>query len=137
METKALDLLKKYYGYSSFRPGQKEIVENVVAGRDTLVLMPTGGGKCICYQIPALLLPGCAIVVSPLIALMNDQVQALRANGIAAAAIHSNQDESINQSNLSLAREGKMKLLYISPERLMIEISKIAEMVKVSLIAID
>ena len=104
---KALDLLKKYYGYSSFRPGQKEIVENVVAGRDTLVLMPTGGGKSICYQIPALLLPGCAIVVSPLIALMNDQVQALRANGIAAAAIHSNQDESINQSNLSLAREGK------------------------------
>lgn len=137
METKALDLLKKYYGYSSFRPGQKEIVENVVAGRDTLVLMPTGGGKSICYQIPALLLPGCAIVVSPLIALMNDQVQALRANGIAAAAIHSNQDESINQSNLSLAREGKMKLLYISPERLMIEISKIAEMVKVSLVAID
>ena len=108
-----------------------------MAGRDTLVLMPTGGGKSICYQIPALLLPGCAIVVSPLIALMNDQVQALRANGIAAAAIHSNQDESINQSNLSLAREGKMKLLYISPERLMIEISKIAEMVKVSLIAID
>lgn len=137
MHPQALDLLKKYYGYSSFRPGQGEVVENVIAGRDILVLMPTGGGKSLCYQIPALMLPGCALVVSPLIALMNDQVQALLSNGIAAGAIHSNQDERINRENIYLASQGRMKLLYISPERLMMAIDELSKTVKVSLIAID
>lgn len=100
-------ILKKYYGYSSFRPGQAEIVDAILQGRDALALMPTGGGKSICFQVPALMLPGCAIVISPLIALMNDQVLALRANGIPAAAIHSNQDEYINRDSYDKAIKGK------------------------------
>lgn len=133
----ALGLLRKYYGYSSFRPGQGEVIANAAAGRDTLVLMPTGGGKSLCYQIPALMLPGCAIVVSPLIALMIDQVTALRANGIPAVAIHSNQDERVNREYLYDASQGRVKLIYISPERLMIELENIVASVNVSLIAID
>ena len=135
--TTAQSILKKYYGYSSFRPGQEEIINNAVAGHDTLVLMPTGGGKSICYQVPALLMPGCAIIISPLIALMNDQVLALKANGIPAAAIHSNQDEYLNRESLSAAMRGELKLIYISPERLMMEIETIASKIKISLIAID
>ena len=130
-------ILEKYYGYRSFRPGQKEIIENVISGRDTFVLMPTGGGKSLCYQIPALALPGCAIVVSPLIALMNDQVEALKANGIPAAAVHSNRDEYANRESLDDAMKGRLKLLYISPERLMLEIDAIAARIPVSLVAID
>ncbi|MDE5883036.1 MAG: DNA helicase RecQ [Muribaculaceae bacterium] len=135
--TPAEETLKKYYGYSSFRPGQKEIIEQVSSGRDALVLMPTGGGKSLCYQIPALMLPGCAIVVSPLIALMNDQVEALCANGIPAAAIHSNRDEYTNRELLYDASQGRLKLLYISPERLMLELDHIVERLPISLIAID
>lgn len=131
------DILKRYYGYSTFRPGQEDIIANVLAGRDTLVLMPTGGGKSLCYQIPALTLEGCAIVVSPLIALMNDQVQALRANGIPAASIHSMCEEEDNIRNLRLAASGKLKIIYVSPERLIAEISGIAKNIKVSLVAID
>ncbi len=130
-------ILNKYYGYRSFRPGQKEIIDNVIAGKDTFVLMPTGGGKSLCYQIPALSLPGCAIIVSPLIALMNDQVEALRANGIPAAAVHSNRDEYANRESLYEAMQGHLKLLYISPERLMLEIDAIAARIPVSLVAID
>lgn len=130
-------ILKKYFGYSSFRNGQEEIINATISGKDTLVLMPTGGGKSICYQVPALLLPGCSIVVSPLIALMNDQVLALKANGIPAVAIHSNQDEYINQDNLYKASKGEIKLIYISPERLISDIDLIASKIKVSLVAID
>lgn len=129
--------LKEYFGFSSFRPGQEEIISNVLAGRDTLVLMPTGGGKSICYQLPALLKPGCAIVISPLIALMNDQVEALNANGVAAAAVNSANDETENHSSLYEASQGKIKLLYISPERFMLEIDNIAARIPVSLIAVD
>ncbi|MDE6577116.1 MAG: DNA helicase RecQ [Muribaculaceae bacterium] len=132
-----LQILKKYYGYSSFRPGQEEIINNIIAGKDTLVLMPTGGGKSLCYQIPALALPGTAIVVSPLIALMNDQVQSLQANGVPAMALHSNQSEFDNQVALRAAADGSVKIIYISPERLMLDIDRIAASVKVSLIAID
>ena len=129
--------LKEHFGYSSFRPGQEEIVSHILAGRDVLVLMPTGGGKSICYQLPALIKPGCAIVISPLIALMDDQVASLRANGIPAAAIHSNRDEHLNAEDLYEASRGGIKLLYISPERFMLEIDRIATRVPVSLVAID
>lgn len=130
-------ILKKYYGYSSFRNGQEEIINATLSGKDSLVLMPTGGGKSICYQVPALMLPGCGIIISPLIALMNDQVLALRANGIPAVAIHSNQDEYVNQDNLYKASQGEIKLIYISPERLISDIDLIASKIKISLVAID
>ena len=131
------EILRRYYGYSSFRPGQWEIISNALDGRDTLVLMPTGGGKSLCFQIPALAKPGCALVVSPLIALMNDQVAALRANGIPAAAVHSNQDERVNDECLYLASKGEMKLIYISPERLMADFDNICARLPISLVAID
>ncbi len=131
------DILKKYYGYRSFRPGQAEVIAATLSGRDTVVLMPTGGGKSVCYQIPALSMPGCAIVVSPLIALMNDQVGALRANGIPAAAIHSNLDEHENRKIMDEASEGRLKIIYISPERMITDIDVIARGVKVSMVAID
>lgn len=134
---KALDLLRRRYGYRSFRPGQWEAIAATLDGRDSVVLMPTGGGKSLCYQIPALLAPGCALVVSPLIALMNDQVQALKANGIAAGAVHSNQDESLNRSNLNLASQGLLKLLYISPERLVLDFESIVRHIPLSMAAVD
>lgn len=129
--------LKEYFGFSSFRPGQEEIISQALAGNDVIVLMPTGGGKSICYQIPALMKPGCAIVISPLIALMDDQVATLRANGIPAAAIHSNRDENLNQADLQEAARGNIKLLYISPERFMLGIDHIAAGIPVSLVAVD
>ena len=86
---KAKSALKKYFGYTEFRPNQSEIIESVLKGQDTLVIMPTGGGKSICYQIPALVLEGLTVVVSPLIALMHDQVQALKANGVSAEYLNS------------------------------------------------
>lgn len=130
-------ILKKHYGYSSFRKGQEEIINATLSGRDTLVLMPTGGGKSICFQVPALMLPGCAIIISPLIALMNDQVLALQANGIPAVAVHSNQDEHVNQDNLYKASKGEIKLIYISPERLLSDIDFLSSKLDISLIAID
>ncbi len=130
-------LLRRFYGYDSFRPRQADIIRTICSGRDCVVLMPTGGGKSICYQIPALFQPGIAVVVSPLIALMEDQVQGLRANGIPAAALHSNQTEAQNCDIIDAVRKGRIKLLYISPERLLLEIENWPLNIPVSLFAID
>lgn len=134
---KADQLLKSIFGYDSFRPLQSEVINYVLSGRDALVLMPTGGGKSICYQLPALLREGVTIVVSPLISLMKDQVDALQANGVSADAINSGNDEHINSSIKERCQSGELKILYISPERLMIEIPWLQKCVKVSMIAID
>ena len=130
-------ILKSYFGYDSFRPLQQEIVNHVLQRKDALVLMPTGGGKSICFQIPALMMEGTAIVVSPLISLMKDQVEALRANGIAAEALNSANDEIANRQIAERCLRGDIKLLYISPERLMTELRWMRTMLKVSLFAID
>ena len=130
-------ILKSYYGYDSFRPLQEEIISHVLQRKDSLVLMPTGGGKSICFQVPALMMEGTAIVVSPLISLMKDQVEALRANGIAAEALNSANDEIANRQIAERCRRGDVKLLYISPERLMTELRWMQTMLKVSLFAID
>lgn len=134
---KAHQLLKSVFGYDSFRPLQKDIIDHVISGQDALVLMPTGGGKSICYQIPSLLLEGTALVVSPLISLMKDQVDALQANGIAAEALNSSNEEYVNRIIRSRCQNGEIKILYISPERLMTEIQWLQQFVKISMIAID
>ena len=129
--------LKRYFGYDSFRPQQREIIQHILEGGDALVLMPTGGGKSLCYQIPALMLPGLTIVVSPLISLMKDQVEALVANGIAARALNSAATEVENAIIRRECIEGKIKLLYISPERLMLELPILSNQTNISLFAID
>ena len=113
-----LEALKRYFGYDSFRPGQEEIVNAILAGRDALAVMPTGAGKSLCYQVPALLLPGITLVISPLISLMQDQVKALNNAGIRAAFINSSLSEAQIDKALTLAAEGSYKLLYVAPERL-------------------
>ena len=130
-------MLKRFYGYSSFYPMQIEVIECVMNRRDAVVLMPTGGGKSVCFQIPALLGEGCTIVVSPLLALMKDQVDALLANGIPAAAVNSTQSEAYNREVIDEVYAGHIKLLYISPERLLTELDSWASDMKISLIAID
>ena len=115
---KALTLLKKYFGFESFRPLQEEIINAVIDKKDCLVLMPTGGGKSLCYQIPALLSDGITVVISPLIALMKDQVDALRLNGVSAAFLNSSLDKSSQDLLLDEMKENKIKLIYIAPERL-------------------
>ena len=132
-----LQTLKKYFGYDSFRPLQREIIEHVVDGGNALVLMPTGGGKSLCYQIPALMRKGVSIVISPLISLMKDQVDALRANGIAAAAINSNNSEADNRAIIDLCLHGQLKLLYISPERFVVEQKRFLSRIPIALFAID
>lgn len=132
-----LRLLKKFFGYTSFRLLQGEVIERTIQGKDSLVLMPTGGGKSICYQLPAIYLPGITIVISPLIALMKDQVEGLIANGIPAAALNSMQPEEERQQIKQLCVQGKIKLLYVSPERLMSEMDYLLHRLNLSLIAID
>ena len=132
-----LDTLRRYFGYDAFRPQQEAIIRHVMAGGDCLVLMPTGGGKSLCYQIPALEMEGTAVVVSPLISLMKDQVEALRANGIAAVALHSalSADELARQRRA--CAEGRVKLLYLSPETLLSELPYLLRDIRVSLFAVD
>lgn len=132
-----IQTLKRYFGYDSFRPLQEEIIRTLLAGRDSLVLMPTGGGKSICYQLPALLCEGTAVVVSPLISLMKDQVESLCANGVAAGALNSSNDETENAALRRSCMEGKLKLLYISPEKLIAEANYLLRDMHISLFAID
>lgn len=130
-------LLKKFFGYSEFRPLQAEIIQHILQKKDALVLMPTGGGKSICYQLPAIYLPGITLVISPLIALMKDQVEGLIANGIPAASLNSMMNDSEQQQVKQLCIQGKIKLLYISPERVKAEADWFLPHLDISLIAID
>lgn len=132
------DILKRYWGYDQFRPLQEEIIRSALQGRDTLALLPTGSGKSVCFQVPAMLLPGICIVVSPLIALMKDQVLQLRKKGISALALHTGMPYKEMIKTLELAVNSKIKFLYLSPERLQTRVFReyLAEM-PVSLLAID
>ncbi len=133
-----LSVLKNYFGYDEFRPLQEEIIENVLAKKDSLVIMPTGGGKSLCYQLPAIQLPGITLVISPLIALMKDQVDSLKANGISAEFINSSlSPEEIYQIQ-TMARNGSLKILYVAPERLAVpSFRQFLDTIDVQLIAID
>ena len=118
MSAAALEVLHRVFGYESFRGEQAEIVDRVIDGGDALVLMPTGGGKSLCYQIPALVRPGTGIVISPLIALMQDQVDALSAVGVRAAFLNSTQDADQRRQVEQALLAGELDLLYLAPERL-------------------
>lgn len=133
----AKTILKRYYGYDSFRQQQEEIIHTVMQGKDCVVLMPTGGGKSICYQIPAIAMQGTAIIVSPLISLMKDQVETLRANGIEAEALNSSNELNADTIIRRKCTDGTLKLLYISPEKLLAEIPYLLRNIKISLFAID
>ena len=131
------EALKRYFGYDSFRENQEEIICHVLAGNDALVLMPTGGGKSLCYQIPALVLEGTTVVISPLISLMKDQVETLRANGIAAEALNSGNDSTDGLLIRRRCAAGEIKLLYISPERAIAEADHLLSHMKLALLAVD
>ncbi|HEX8277882.1 MAG TPA: RecQ family ATP-dependent DNA helicase, partial [Segetibacter sp.] len=133
-------ILQTVFGYDSFRHNQEEIVEHILAGNDAVVLMPTGGGKSLCYQVPALCLPGVTIVVSPLIALMKDQVDALRQNGIKAAFLNSSQSNAEQTAVFQQLKANQLKLLYLAPERLMgneTQFVNFLQQIDVSLFAVD
>ena len=131
-------VLKQYFGYDTFRPLQADIIDNILSGQDCMVLMPTGGGKSLCFQIPALLQDGLAVVVSPLIALMKDQVEALRGNGVAAAFLNSSLSAQEQDSVLWKCKLGELKLLYVAPERLFSQNTlRFLQDLQVSLFAID
>ncbi|TXI88221.1 MAG: ATP-dependent DNA helicase RecQ, partial [Crocinitomicaceae bacterium] len=133
----AKKVLKEVFGYDHFRADQEQIIQHILRKKDALVLMPTGGGKSICFQIPALLFDGVALVISPLISLMKDQVESLLTNGVPAAYLNSSQSESEKQDVLNRAQQNELKLLYISPETLMSGIQTWMREIKLSMVAID
>ncbi len=138
--SKAREILKHQFGYDSFRMNQEAAIGAVLRGKDCVVLMPTGGGKSLCYQIPALMLDGLTLVISPLIALMKDQVDALRANGIEAAFLNSTQTAAEQVQVFRDIRSGKLKLLYVAPERLLQSGEQFLDFIRstnISLFAID
>ncbi|WP_413870673.1 DEAD/DEAH box helicase, partial [Albidovulum sp.] len=118
MIARAEELLSSVFGFDAFRPGQAEIVAAVAEGRNTLAIMPTGGGKSLCFQLPALMREGVTVVISPLIALMRDQVRALREAGVEAGALTSGNTEEETEAVFAALDEGRLKLLYMAPERL-------------------
>ena len=132
-----LQLLKRFFGYDKFRPLQADIIQRTIEKKDSLVLMPTGGGKSICFQLPAIHLSGTAIVISPLIALMKDQVEGLLANGIPAAALNSSMSETERWKVKQRCLQEKVKLLYISPEGLLSELDYLLSQLNISLFAVD
>src|SRR4028118_2042645 len=137
---RAKEILKRQFGYDSFRMNQQAAIESVLQKKDCIVLMPTGGGKSLCYQIPALMLDGLTVVISPLIALMKDQVDALRNNGVEAAFLNSSQTAQEQVEVFRDVRTGKLKLLYVAPERLLQSGDQFIDFLKsvnVSLFAID
>ena len=130
--------LEQYFGHRTFREGQQSVIESLLAGRSALAIFPTGGGKSLCYQLPALLLDGLTLVISPLIALMKDQVETLQSRGIAAARLDSTLSADQSAGVLSDMTAGRLKLLYIAPERLLNEtFMKRLRDTRVSLLAID
>lgn len=133
----ALACLRETFGFGEFRPLQEQAVKRVLSGADSLVLMPTGGGKSVCYQVPALVLEGCAVVISPLLALMKDQVDSLRANGVSAAALNSQTPPDEARQIRGAFCSGALKLLYLSPERLSFELGALLLRGQVSLFAVD
>ena len=138
VDSRALGALKRYFGYETFRPGQSGVVNNILAGHDVLGVMPTGAGKSVCYQIPATILPGTAIVISPLISLMRDQVDALNDIGIPAAFINTTQSPDEQATVFAQAAAGQVKLLYVAPERLETErFRNFACRTPISLVAVD
>ncbi|MDO4260761.1 MAG: DNA helicase RecQ [Eubacteriales bacterium] len=132
------EILKKYFGYDGFRPGQEELIDAILSGRDALGIMPTGAGKSVCYQVPALLLPGITIVISPLISLMKDQVRALNEAGVHAAYINSSLTETQIRRAMELACEGRYKIIYVAPERLQTPLFlHLTERVQISMVTVD
>ena len=131
-------ILKRVFGYDSFRPGQKEIVDAILAGQDVLAVMPTGAGKSICYQVPALAMDGITLVVSPLISLMQDQVRALVAAGVPAAYLNNSLTDNQKALMLSRAREGRYKIIYVAPERLQMQgFLRFAEEQPIGMVTVD
>ncbi|WP_373517995.1 DNA helicase RecQ [Pricia sp.] len=136
VQQELLPLLKTHFGYDSFRPNQLEVMEDILSQKDVMAIMPTGGGKSLCFQLPALATEGTAVVVSPLIALMKDQVDALRANGLAAAYYNSSQPSEVQQEILLALRQGELKLFYVAPESLH-QFDAVFQNIPISLFAID
>ena len=138
MKMNKFDILKEYFGHSGFRSGQAEMIDNILAGRDVLGIMPTGAGKSICYQVPAMLLDGMTIVVSPLISLMKDQVSALISAGVSAACINSSLTQEEYSDTVSRAFRNGFKIIYVAPERLdSPELLKLASAVRISMVTVD